>query len=298
MRFTSSIFQALERAVLASSIALSCFSIFGSQRANADDTPSTVSMVSRPGYSTTAFDTSVQKLPASFQGNDPAVTYVNIAHNTEATKGEFETTQQFNDRIAAAKTSPITGNLTLNSVYAFQVDPSFVTASYDADKDQLTVNLKFVQPIGGFDSGDVDAIQLSLLETGKRSYTATNGFGAEFQVAKATDNSINLFTTNRKDYHLKWDQHTPGFWYNFSFPMAVDIAQVAKPNMAVLAVCHLVQVKGHYVAAYQHQTTPTADSPFDLNMYDDYIAVKLNQIWIYNSDTGEVYQRIMPKSKN
>src|SRR5712691_9888921 len=65
-------------------------------------------------YSTEPFDSAVEKLPPQFHGNDPEVIYsVLDARKKSATKGEFETTEEFRLRVQKEEALPIVGNLTI-----------------------------------------------------------------------------------------------------------------------------------------------------------------------------------------
>jgi len=279
-----------------------CFMALCSQVAHGDDAadPNAL-MPSRAGYTTTSLDPSGTSLPASYQGIDPSVTFINLVHKFETAKGEFETTQQYNDRLAKANKTPVIGDLMVDEDYEFKIDPSCVRTVYDADKKEMTVKLTFVYSKAVFSWGDPDnnTLLLQQTETGKQVYTATNGFGAEFQVAKATDNDVSLSVLNMKDFHFKmgFADDVVGDTTGFIVPMDVDAAKSAKANIAVLAICHLAQKDGHYIASHHENTTPTTSSPFDLDITDAYINAKLDQVWVYDSATGQVYCRAEPRSK-
>ncbi|MBZ5624684.1 MAG: hypothetical protein LAQ69_39190 [Acidobacteriia bacterium] len=79
----------------------------------------------RPGkaYSNTDFDPTLAHLPAAFNGHDiqRLSSELEKAKSTEEKK-EFESTEQWNERLRLAEAQPVFGNLTRKSTYAFVVE--------------------------------------------------------------------------------------------------------------------------------------------------------------------------------
>jgi hypothetical protein len=77
-----------------------------------------------------------EKLAPNFQGNDAAKVIETITRRQEVViKDEFETTKQFQDRVAIEKAKPILGNLSYSSNYIFEIGSEF---KYNADTEIMT----------------------------------------------------------------------------------------------------------------------------------------------------------------
>lgn len=88
------------------------------------------------GYSNVPFDASVEKLPALYRGADPvALSNALVQRRKRSAKGEFETSERYRQRIQREEGTPLLGQITLNSVLAFEV-PDLET-SFDADAQTL-----------------------------------------------------------------------------------------------------------------------------------------------------------------
>jgi hypothetical protein len=77
----------------------------------------------KPIYSQVPFDLGAAQLRPHFAGNDIVALYdaLNRLHTVQ--KDEFETTDQFNNRVAALKRSPVVGSIATRAVLAFLIPP-------------------------------------------------------------------------------------------------------------------------------------------------------------------------------
>ena len=87
-------------------------------------------------YSTTEFDSSIQRLPPQFRGHNAETIWKALNQKSKSfTKSEYETQAAFETRISAFATEPLLGNLRPSSIFAFVVP--IVESSYDAETRQL-----------------------------------------------------------------------------------------------------------------------------------------------------------------
>jgi hypothetical protein len=105
-------------------------------------------------YSSTPFDPSVRVLSPGFRGHDPELIYAALKR-ARLIKDEFESTQEYNRRMDMVKNQIMLGSLTLQSLYAFDLElfngyrlpttPNYsglpITPTYDADAGSMSISL-------------------------------------------------------------------------------------------------------------------------------------------------------------
>jgi hypothetical protein len=197
-----------------------------------------------PDYSTSPFDQSVQKLPSCFSGHD----FQRLCDALIVTrKDEFETTQQYEDRLRALTKKPLFGNLTLRSVFVFSTEPSLDQVRYDADRKKLDVTFPTEYGIVTIRSRD-DYCELQLKN-------------ADHLHNSRYDKSLTLGLLNTD----------------------VDTAKDATLNLRILFLCHLVRTGS--------SETPYAQAIHEEPVNRYYVSAKLEEIWIYNFATGDIYAK-------
>jgi hypothetical protein len=71
-------------------------------------------------YAVSEFDVHAGSLPAQYKGHDIVKLSQNFAAREQTkAKGEFETTEQWQERLKAEQSAPVLGGLRLSSIYAF-----------------------------------------------------------------------------------------------------------------------------------------------------------------------------------
>ena len=112
----------------------SSFSVIGQTAAPASQ---------RSCFSEDEINPAIEKLPPSYYGNDLSFLLFKLSERTVLTKDEFETTKQFNERVALENAKPLIGKLNFNNLFAFQVGAYF---SYDADTEKMSALMSFDRP--------------------------------------------------------------------------------------------------------------------------------------------------------
>ncbi len=263
--------------------------------ARADDAPA-ADLVSGAGYSTVAIDPSATKLPNGYMGQDPAACFVNIVHKVATTKGEFETTEAYNARLAKLKTAPVVGSLSVGDVYAFKLMPDIVSSDYDADKQILHVRMKATRTVDPFDGplDDMQSLELKDTAVSVDQHDATNGFGAQTTVTEAKDNEVDLLPMNIKAFKLSDTDDYKTQLTNVPLPLST--APAVKPNIAILAIGHLQVFKGNnYIGTLTNTHEATFSNPYQLETLHAYLIMQVDQFWVFNTQTGDVYAKVAPK---
>lgn len=227
-------------------------------------------------YTNTPFDLSLTKLPPAYKGIDPALLCMNLGKNFPG-KSEFETTDAYNARVATAKTTPVIGTVTPQSLMAFQIEPTSITTLYDADHHKMNVMM-----------GDW-LLFTKISNVGAAQ--AENGFGATFTVVKADTIHILLKMKNDKDFTST----------SFVCPMDAQTAMSVKPSLGILVVCQLAEQTEQggsgapYLGSEAFTDEPTVQFPHEGLTTRIFIQSTFKEILIYNTATGKVLLTIKPK---
>lgn len=100
------------------------------------------------GFARKPFDPSAEKLPPGYHGHDPKEVIAALMRRaSQSVKDEFETTDQFRQRVKALEASPLLGLLTVDSLLAFTIDG--VETRYDADREVMSVGVNPQNVAGG-----------------------------------------------------------------------------------------------------------------------------------------------------
>jgi hypothetical protein len=194
---------------------------------------------------------------------------------TVTPKGEFETTEQYNRRIAE-----ISGT----EYYAVPIE---LTAKYDADHERyealaITGSLQSETALATGCHGCSPVLVLK--NSGKHlgEYVGTNAFGAKSVVTKESEieDAVVLAHSDDKAGIL-----------TFTFSVPLERAKAVK--MAFLVVFQPQPVEGIGITATaEGVSTPTRDEPYEIRKIDKYIFAGDAFLWGYDKTTGEVLGKI------
>ena len=212
-------------------------------------------------YSKAAFDPSLDQLPAGFVGHDTNRLLEAVEGKLyHRPKDEFETTQQYENRLQIEEKKPLFAEdltLSLDSVFASAVvrDAEHLRTSYNADLRRLHAELRIFH----------DKLREPYQEV---SMQADNRYVPP-----------RFFFRNLADYRptTQGNPYVNSEYYvlDFELPMDIDTARAAKSNLRVLFIYCLV-------------------SPFIKERGGKHITANVEQIWLYNFDTGEIYSKVRP----
>jgi hypothetical protein len=191
-------------------------------------------------------------------------------------KTEFETTADYQQRLANILHQDIAPGVSLESPLPFLLNQAFVGStlpvaklSYDADSEFLKVSIS-TTPVG-------QMAELILKTEGGEvgHYTGQNAFGATADVSRM----------HSEDYGITFDRNT---WLNRSdiiTPIPRDQARIVYSHLRLILVCKAVQP---YVTSRFQHLDPTLDSPIDSNANGNLIVVEPLELRLYDEQTGQV----------
>lgn len=269
----------------------------------------TKSLSSKKGRYTTLlshFDINTTKLPSHYKGTDIERLYSIFAKKAPLNKAEFETTAEYEKKIAEA----INGN-----IYAFKIEPDLgphglTISPYDADRQEFLISLETVYLSDNEFEDYRASLIIKSLNKGSLSYAGENALGAIRDVTHFNSTQYGLALVNERDfgsngsdddkYHIKSVLRSIRR-LSIAIQIPPDRARKLKGNIGVLLLCRpalyrsddplgliksngLILEKDDFVQA-------TFDNPVSHDYKRKYINVEILAIWIYNTRTGEIISK-------
>lgn len=243
-------------------------------------------------YDQRNFDPSASSIPQGYAGHDPVKLYFGLASSNQGKK-EFETTAEFTARIAKANSLPVYGQVARDGLLAFPED--FTEAKYDADKGEFAVE-EFFGVVDIAEVPDEATKDSAAFSTGRDHVTsrqtvdAQNSFGATAKVEKITGESfkIKLNGLSRFGAPVSENDFLPRL--KFSFPVPIKKARQVKSNLSLLFIYRAKSTMSH-----EDYQKATLENPEEKSTNEHYVVGDIEQIWVFDNNTGEVLFKIQPR---
>jgi len=215
-----------------------------------------------PVLSKEIFDNSVEKLPTDFVGNDMSLLIQSLADKKIQPKDEFEKTADYNRRVnlAVAEKMGLAGKWTDSSAFVSTFNERQSLSRYDADKEELTVKLGFLLDYTCklYNSGTGPTCALKLGWSSKEKFPHS-----------VTD--VGVFGHTWNEISLK----------DVTLNMSPEAAKQIMPRLSLL---FLFRLKSH-----------TFSRDYEKNTFN--IEPDVNEIWVFNSRTGEIYKKLVAQRR-
>jgi len=229
-------------------------------------------------YSTQPFEIRTENLPPEYRGVDLAqLSGALLDLQSKSNKDEFETTEQYRQRLRTLNSTALLGSLKLDSLYAFSFAPT--DTNYDADAQILNVLLSANY------SGEHDGFGWNAYRLKGENYSAKNALGVEVEVSSEHVLSYYLIIRNAQEFALQRND----LWTTFivKIPIGQEKAKALKSSVRLLFVCSL---EAPFLSSRYSRHEPTIRSPYDETMNNEFVYVRLVQLIAYDSTTGLVYR--------
>jgi tetratricopeptide (TPR) repeat protein len=241
-------------------------------------------------FSNFEFVKTATQLPPNFIGNNALKIFEALENsNKSQEKGEFETQKQYVDRISRERRMPLMGNISKDSILAFAVDVNaidrVITNRYDADEQMMNYEFTPDPCQDKLTSSKLDSkdskrcFNLEMKIVRDRNYNATNGFGSKFIVNEKIVFVPSLLIEKWNTSELR----------KSSIRLTIEKAKEAKHQNSVLMIGKLTSP---FISKGFLNTKPTQTNPKDWNWLYRYLHLELQEIWIFNQRTGEIYKKI------
>jgi hypothetical protein len=252
-----------------------------------------------PLYAEAPFNPRVDRLPPHYVGHDADRIFALMEKREKfKTKGEFETTKQYESRIESQKQQPLYGSLRFDSLFAFRI--AMLTFHYDADATHMKLYAPTEFAVDNADQIDHSRIGIKVKEsTSFRSYPASNAFGATTLVKETDVKSTQIGALNASDFELRNDADPDlGCFYGPDLQcfygelhLAAEQARRVKQSAKALVIGSLADPpvsKGSSVG------DATISNPTAYFGQIHYVNVQISEIWVYSPETGTIFLKIRP----
>lgn len=253
----------------------------------------------RPTYAATEIDPNTKQLPRLYEGVDPATLYDELEKRSKQNrKGEFETTEAFNTRLATLEGKPLIGSIKKDALIPLSISNGSsildkVTSVYDADKNELTAGLELESPIIGVRAElEKRAARLKVLFGPTSTYVGQNAFGAKVQIEKRYTYVSEVLIENFRDF-LTAPTGTYKDTVTVNLRMGPSEAIAAKSNLRVLA---LLRLTDPYFKEGFMSHEPTVSEPRDTLTVFKYLVGDVSELWFYNYSSGQVYAKLQART--
>ena len=184
-------------------------------------------------------------------------------------KGEFETTEQFQDRQAKA--------IQFDREYAFAIDYDENDFKYDADaqamKASIVIESKLLSPV----YFRQPAISIKDRMEGEERHVGMNGYGARM-----------VFTSRlRSRFGIVLDR--PSSWVTeLTFPLTIEQAKIVKSNLRMVVVGTVPNARIYLGSDYQ---SATISNPLEVSTQEYYLNFLIREVRIVDSRSGQMVAR-------
>ncbi len=249
----------------------------------------------QPNFLTVPLDINTSNLGPGFAGHDVVRVYKALKDAPVlAPKGEFESTAQFDQRTSEMAKKPILGSIAPNDHFAFVISREMVLGSwplqlaYDADLRLLQAD--FSAEFADF-SIDPDKARRTAVLMRQVESDPQPGNGIRGTTSRAVSRHLDYYSISlAKDWLFQPGRSQLSF--SHLMDVAPEEAKSLKDDLQALMVCRLTppwtrrNVFGH--------GSVRSGGLFDVN----YLEAVPEQLWLYNSRTGEVLEKITEESLN
>lgn len=177
-------------------------------------------------------------------------------------KGEFETTQDYNRRLAVAQKALAIKPVLLEHPADHDKPDSGVTYIADEKRFRIFVGA-FIGTLTGFDYQRMDKVVLQQTETARDTYVASNAYGNQMLVERSVSDviSIKSWKTFPKSIYWKLDPKGGEESYAVYIPVPLDQAKTFKASL-VTGIEFLP--KPPYFSRDSDRVRPKMDWPIDI----------------------------------
>jgi hypothetical protein len=248
---------------------------------------------------TAPIDPTATQLKPQYRGINPGILYSELERRSNESKGEFETTQAFNERMTKLQGRPLIGTISKDSLIPFTLASentmlNKVTSRYDADKGVLAVSIEMTAPVVGVRMDlDKRSVPLRYDFQPSTSYVGQNAYGAKVTIEKTFANVYELLIENFRDFERVPRDSSLTFRHTITanLEMTPAEAMAAKPNLKVLA---LARLHDPYILKGYLSHKPTVSEPRDTFAVYHYLVCEVKEFWIYDYASGRIYAKWRP----
>lgn len=217
------------------------------------------------------FNVKMPTLPSDFSPDSPIILYDAIT-GLETSKGKFESTTKYMERMKSLSGSVLYGQVTLNGGFAFKPISDAVRISYDSDRETFSYE---VRPTLVDNLGNYNCIEIERRSANHTEFPGINEyFAAKYKTVRHTMN-----------VYLKISSMKGLGYINGTFKAKPAAAQALDGSLGVLFV-------GHLIPPYAQQNVKYPfDADDDVVEHQRLIHFTIDGVWFVNLRSGEILSK-------
>jgi hypothetical protein len=233
-----------------------------------------------------------EALPINFKGDDIEEIYEKLRNMKLVKKGKYEITEEWKRKIDDNYQSILNDD----TIYFIK---NWMKLHYDADKQNF---IEYFRLESGF---GLNNMFLSIRwDRVNKSYIAQNAFGAKVPITLEETTKYYIVPLNKKDIvkndamiEKYYKMHGVGH-YDMVIELPVSLEKAKQSSLHALIVFkpRPLGTASDYTFVTERSTRkpPTWESPSDLQSMSYFIFGDLLEIWIYDSNSGEIISKYKP----
>lgn len=240
-------------------------------------------------YDHNPVDLAATILPKNYTGHDLKSIYEALEkRKISARKDEYETIEQYKQRIQDSENKPLLGKLDLNDLFSFVVTPT--SSYYSADLKTLTLWVRADVVLDGvsIDSSMVGIVGPNLYSN-TSTYIGSNAYGALTEVEKIRGTYVYLAFSNKSALPLISQEYGFG---NFKLELGNITPEIAKAIRENLYIAFIYKLKEPYLRDGFVSQEPTRDDPKDYFWVHKNVHAISKEIWVFNKTNGEILLKV------
>jgi hypothetical protein len=252
-------------------------------------------------YALSPPDLNTTVLPRRYNGANPEAIFAALEKRSKASqKDEFETTAAYQARLVASQTEKLVGTFGLNDIIPVVLASESlygIDSQYNADAEELAVKITARSAIIGV-RADLDkrALDVKYDFHAPTEYVGVNGYGARVTVEKSTTYIYSLLFQNFNSYSFELPAR---FSASGSVVTRLKLSPIeAKKAKESLRALLLIRLQTPSTEKGYISKKPTIQDPKETFAVYHYLVADVEQVWIYNYETGQVYKRLLPRQSN
>ena len=274
-------------------------------------TTSTKSIKKTSSYDISPFDLNIKQLPIDYKGVNPLILYNQLENrSSNLIKSEYETTLEFQSRQLVIRDKLIVGKIGVDSLIALKLGIAKyknIKIKYNADTEMMNIKIKLDDLVNiDYKYDDTKRKNELIEEDNSSTYIGSNAFGATKEVTKSKTTSYNILFENWQCYSNSIEKREmQGLGNNLSVDLKIDAITAKRidenandSKNSELGCLYIGTLTEPYISKGYFYNAATFEDPTEYSKSYKYINLTVHEIWLFNTKTGQIYNKLKCMNNN
>ncbi|MGZ5551157.1 MAG: hypothetical protein ACXW0J_07125 [Nitrososphaeraceae archaeon] len=245
-----------------------------------------------------AFSLEGDHLPPNYMGLDPKEfleLFESRINSFKLTKDEFETTEEFEKRIA--NKDAILFPLNTSTLYAFRINS--IPVKYDADTQVYVIGNEYIgchnansYYLTSDSKDDWYTCKVDTIFNYSDSYTGSNAFGISLPITRTISKEFSLAIKKNRLFDDVFDSKKYQDEYIYTDKVFIPIEKARSLRNMSIAVLFVGQINGtQIIQGKGYRKKPTIDSPTEIIDKEYAVPFNLTKVYYYVIESGEIIEQ-------